>query len=369
MKGFFESIQKNLKEEEFRHFTEYYFELINEFDYSDNSSDETVDDTLLLLVTFNSNVFKWNLDEFYFTSDIKVLIDIYIRSFHNCNLTSYYLLLCLDGVYNIIRWKGYNNPKTMNNYKIDELLKEINSLLDSITTIYNDYKDGKTQNEEKLDETQLNALLKLIENIIDKMETVIKTLELVKSGKFDYDANIQAAIKLPVDISEYSLKTKKHNILQKDFIELFTYLGESENSTEDWIEFLNENDFQVYKRLINSTDRLLKYENALCNSSDEKKNANDNDDVDLDDDKLDEQSIYPLTSLSQLQVMFASLDAKQFLPLLHGKFLTNVMNSLKNHASLGVYSCDVTCLIIGLLLFLCSCKDIPPQTTFFVLFF
>eukprot|EP01084_Bolivina_argentea_P252345 423543_1 len=113
------SIQDILTDDSFRHFTEFYFDLLNNIDYDnvENSNEE-----LELLIEFNAFVFRYNLYTFYFTSDIKILIDIYLRAFHNCEPSSKQLLLCLDGLYNIIRWKNYSKINILNKYKSNELL-------------------------------------------------------------------------------------------------------------------------------------------------------------------------------------------------------------------------------------------------------
>ena len=143
IKSLLELIESKLSSDAFRHFTQFYFRLFNEFDYS-----ESIDDTLELLITFNSNVFKWNLDSFYFTSDIKVLIDIYIRAFHNCEPSGKPLLLCLDGVYNIIRWKQYQNKDRLDQYKSQDLIEELQELTKVVTSAANEFKEYETKQNE-----------------------------------------------------------------------------------------------------------------------------------------------------------------------------------------------------------------------------
>lgn len=87
-----------------------------------------------------------DLDSFYFTSDIKVLIEIYIRALHNCQPSSSQMLLCLDGVYNVIRWKGYEEK--LEQYKSDELIEELHELTKIVQTANNDYKEYENKEHE-----------------------------------------------------------------------------------------------------------------------------------------------------------------------------------------------------------------------------
>ena len=322
IKELLELIENKLSSDTFRHFTQFYFKLLNELDYSSST-----DDTLELLITLNSNVFKWNLDSFYFTSDIRVLIDIYIRAFHNCEPSSKPLLLCLDGVYNIIRWKQYGNKDKLDQYKSSELIQELQDLTKIVTTASNEFKEYETKQNEGIymlfislhslchyiicvcvidyTQEQLAEVLKLIEKIQNKIDVIIETLQLIGKGEFDYDAAIEQSIKLPIDISQYALDTKSMSTLQKE-LQNYCNIYQKVPPTE-WIEFLSDDDYEVYNRLCLLSNRLLTKENTKFDDDDE-----EHKDEDQDQDELDEEMLFPLSTLSQLLATLASLDPKAF---------------------------------------------------------
>ena len=66
-KSLLELIQNKLSSDHHTFFTEYYFETLNAADYNQCS-----DDSLELLIRFNSSVFSNNLNDFFLSSDIKV---------------------------------------------------------------------------------------------------------------------------------------------------------------------------------------------------------------------------------------------------------------------------------------------------------
>ena len=102
---------------------------------------------------------------------------------------------------------------------------------------------------------QLMDILKLIQNIQTKIDVILETLQLIANGEYDYDAIIEQSIKLPIDISQYALNTKSMNVLQKELMELLQYLSESTNSPQQWIEYLKDDDFEIYNRLCSLSDR------------------------------------------------------------------------------------------------------------------
>ena len=171
-------------------------------------------------------------------------------------------------------------------------------------------------------------ILKLIQNIQTKIDVILETLQLIANGEYDYDAIIEQSIKLPIDISQYALNTKSMNILQIELMELLQYLSESTNSPQQWIQYLKDDDFEIYNRLCSLSDRLWDKEN--------KQYLNDNDeDKEDDEDELDEDMLYPLSALCQLLATFGSLSPSEFAPMLKQKIFKNVILSLVNHRKLN----------------------------------
>eukprot|EP01083_Nonionella_stella_P003574 10275_1 len=281
-------IQDTLSDDSFRHFTEFYFDLLNNLDYNDEKFAE-----FELLIEFNAFVFRYNLYTFYFSSDIQILIEIYIRSLHNCQPSSQQLLLCLDGLYNIIRWKGYAASDGLNKYKLDQILNVLCHELQKKT-----------------------PLIRLID---DKVKTIAETLAAIKENQYDYDS--KAVIELPIDISEYALKTKSMKQLQTDLIELIYFLQHNTHNTasSEWITFLTANNFEVYKRFCVVVIRLLQSEKKYIAQEEEEKE---------DENTLDTTQLFPLTSVCQLLVLFASLDPAQFSKMIKLRVLNPLRASL-----------------------------------------
>ena len=174
----------------------------------------------------------------------------------------------------------------------------------------------------------------MIEKIQNKIDVVIETLQLIEKGEYDYDAVIDQAIKLPIDISQYALDTKSMSTLQKELMELLQYLSESENSPNEWIEFLTDDDYEVYNRLCLLSNRLLEKEKKYLIKNDDEQEENKDEENEEDDDELDEEMLFPFSTLCQLLATFGCLNPKEFAKILKEKLFKNIIESLKNHGKL-----------------------------------
>jgi len=332
-------IQHTLSGDAFRKFTEYYFDVLNNIDF-------TVDDgenELELLIEFNAFVFRYNLYTFYFESDIKVLIEIYLRMCSHCEPSSKHLLLTLDGLYNILRWKHYADAQHLNKHKLQPLIDVLSGeLKKNVQDSYKEYKqkydhfdDDDDDAKLKYKKSELGDILKMIQLINRKMNTIVETLHAIKDDEYDYEK--QQSMELAVDISEYSLKTKSMKQLQTDLIELLYFLSQSLHTPQEWISFLSDNEFEVYKRLCVLAIRLLqnesKFVKAMANHD-----GNDNEaekKIDLECE-LDVTQLFPLSTLCQLLVMFATLSPDKFMKMIKLRVLNPLRASLKYADKLSV---------------------------------
>ena len=188
---------------------EFYFQQLNSLDLNDSS--ENIQ-TFNYYLQFNISVFRFDMRDFYFTSDVKVLIDVYLRILTNGDpsmllhdtMSQEYsdsatvgritFVTCLDGINSIVCWLGYKEE--MQYYRLNEIT---DNLKNWITVV----------NDEEFNEKEIHMKNK----IIKKLEIMLKNMDKVQSNAFSYSS--QAVIKLPIDISEYALQTKTLYQLQK----------------------------------------------------------------------------------------------------------------------------------------------------------
>ena len=168
---------------------------------------------------------------------------------------------------------------------------------------------------------------------------IMVTLQLIQKGEYDYDAAMDRAIKMPVDLSEYALSTKPASTLQTELLETAAFLGESGNSPEEWLEFLGDDEYAIYHRLCRLSTRLLAMEEKRFGADDVEQKG-DGDDDQKDDDQIDEDLLSPMSTLCQLLAMFGSLRPPDFVGILRSELMANLVRSLRNHS--GLNSEDVT---------------------------
>merc|ERR1712079_501541 len=82
-------------------------DILNDPQSENGGNDSQNEVELELLLEFNCLVFRHRFHSFFFKSDIQELIQFYLRSFHDADPSSKRLLLSLDGLYSIIRWRQY----------------------------------------------------------------------------------------------------------------------------------------------------------------------------------------------------------------------------------------------------------------------
>ena len=69
------------------------------------------------------------LKDFFFSSDLKVLIDVYERVLHNGNIEGESINWCANGVEALFKWNGYQTE--LDKYHRDELCLEMKSCIDN----------------------------------------------------------------------------------------------------------------------------------------------------------------------------------------------------------------------------------------------
>jgi len=111
-------LQKTLKADDFRYFTENYFAQINEMQWGQDNNIQTK-----LFVDFACCVLRNEMVDFFYSSDVKVLVDIYERTMHNINISGKGIDWCIHGVDTLLKWSGYDAE--LQRYKYDELCQEI----------------------------------------------------------------------------------------------------------------------------------------------------------------------------------------------------------------------------------------------------
>ncbi|ETO30406.1 hypothetical protein RFI_06715 [Reticulomyxa filosa] len=138
---YLKNLTHTLNADLFQRFSQFYIEICNHSDWEQ--------ETARLCIHFGQCVFTHNLDDFFFTSDIKVLVEIYERCLHNTNPSSKVttelmlailllplfsfcgvgMLWCLDAVHTILQWQGYVN--VLECYHLKEIQDELDTLLNT----------------------------------------------------------------------------------------------------------------------------------------------------------------------------------------------------------------------------------------------
>eukprot|EP01084_Bolivina_argentea_P248478 415659_1 len=106
-------------------------------------------------------------------------------------------------------------------------------------------------------------------------------------------------------------------------MELLQFLSQSTNSPSEWIDFLSDNEYEVFRRLCVLSKRLLEKEN------------------DNEEDTLDEDMLFPLSALCQLLATFSSLNPSEFVGILKENVFETVMKSLEDCEKKALSSDDV----------------------------
>ncbi|ETO24847.1 hypothetical protein RFI_12310, partial [Reticulomyxa filosa] len=187
VKEYLKHLQKTIALEGFRRFTGQYVKLLNEWDFHSSK-----DESLWLLINFGSSVVQWDLDGFFLASEVKELIDIYTRSFQSCDPTSKGLLLCLDGLFTILKWRGYakddsdgnGNGDGCKHYKITELISELKKLKQNVL----DTQELIQQDEKTNVDNATLPWLEVIRLILAKIDTIVVTLQQIHDRTLDYSA-------------------------------------------------------------------------------------------------------------------------------------------------------------------------------------
>lgn len=65
----------------------------------------------------------------FFSSDLKVLVDVFERTLHHQNIEGQSLLWCVSGVETLFQWKGYEEE--LGRYRHEELCQELKECIDA----------------------------------------------------------------------------------------------------------------------------------------------------------------------------------------------------------------------------------------------
>ena len=151
------------------------------------------------------------------------------------------------------------------------------------------------------------------------------------------------SIELPVDIGENTLKFSTSERLQETFVTIIEYLMTSENSPQEWIDFLSIDNNQTITLLSQSSVRLLELEIEQLQQNQSNNNDNNDDQQELDEDKEEEEEeddFHKATALSllcKILVMFGSLDTTKFCPIIMEHAYENILSSIKYHNKISYY--------------------------------
>eukprot|EP01084_Bolivina_argentea_P027285 50724_1 len=132
-KEFLIHLQTKLKNDnDFRYFIEIYIKLINKIRIT-----KWNDQTTKSLINFIICVMTQQVNNFFYVSDIKVVIDIYIRTVKNIDIDMNKdgFIQCLNGIKALFNWNKYktnnknNKENNLNKYKYNEIINELNNKL------------------------------------------------------------------------------------------------------------------------------------------------------------------------------------------------------------------------------------------------
>eukprot|EP01084_Bolivina_argentea_P243296 407904_1 len=138
------------------------------------------------------------------------------------------------------------------------------------------------------------------------------------------------SIELPVDLGENVLKYSTPERLQETFVTIIEYLMTSEHTPQQWIEFLSFQNYETLTLLAQSAHRLLELEKEELDENTTKQE--DNEDKDPDEEtEDDDNNASALSLLCQILVMFGSLDASTFCPIITEHAYQSILASIKYH--------------------------------------
>ena len=141
------------------------------------------------------------------------------------------------------------------------------------------------------------------------------------------------SIELPVDIGENALKYSTPDRLQEILVAVIEYLMTSENTPEEWIEFLSADNHQTLILLAQTTERLVEAEQdewAETNTEDEAEEEEEEE----EDEEDDYHNASALSLICQILVMFGSLNTTTFCPIITEHAFPHIMSSLHHHRKL-----------------------------------
>eukprot|EP01084_Bolivina_argentea_P204134 348561_1 len=139
------------------------------------------------------------------------------------------------------------------------------------------------------------------------------------------------SIELPVDIGENALKYSTPERLQEIFVAIIEYLMTSENSPQEWIEFLCLNNFETITLLSKSAGRLVELEIEELDENKENNINNEDNDEETEETVDDYSNASALSLLCQILVMFGSLNASKFCPIITNHAYEHILISIKYH--------------------------------------